>query len=138
MYVTVFPCHICAKHIVASGIRTVVYLEPYPKSYAERLHSDSIQIDDKTDASKVQFVPFMGIAPFRYRDLFEKGKRKTDAGEAKKWQSEPRRPIIEVLAPTYMDIEKYVIAKLAEIIADVARKEAEEAKRKEAAPVTPQ
>jgi len=32
MYTTTFPCHLCARHIVSSGIRRVVYLEPYPKS----------------------------------------------------------------------------------------------------------
>ena len=32
LYCTTFPCHNCAKHIVASGIVRVVYVEPYPKS----------------------------------------------------------------------------------------------------------
>jgi cytidine deaminase len=118
MYVTTFPCHICAKHIVASGIRKLVYLEPYPKSYADKFHSDSIQVDEKTDQSKVNFSPFMGIAPYRYRDLFEKGKRKNDDGEAKKWKTEPRRPIIEVLIPAYMNVEEYVIAVLGKVVTE--------------------
>ena len=41
LYSTTFPCHLCAKHIVASGIKRVVYLEPYPKSYANALHGES-------------------------------------------------------------------------------------------------
>ena len=45
LYCTTFPCHICAKHIVASGINEVVFLEPYPKSYATELHRDSIVVD---------------------------------------------------------------------------------------------
>ena len=40
MFTTTFPCHVCAKHIIASGIREVVFLEPYPKSLAARLHSE--------------------------------------------------------------------------------------------------
>ena len=32
MYVTTFPCHNCAKHIIAAGLQRVIYLEPYPKS----------------------------------------------------------------------------------------------------------
>ena len=32
LYCTTFPCHNCAKHIVASGIDRVVYIQPYPKS----------------------------------------------------------------------------------------------------------
>jgi len=34
LFCTTFPCHLCAKHIVAAGIKRVVFLEPYPKSYA--------------------------------------------------------------------------------------------------------
>jgi cytidine deaminase len=32
MYTTTFPCHDCARHIVAAGIKRVAYVEPYPKS----------------------------------------------------------------------------------------------------------
>jgi len=118
MYVTTFPCHICAKHIVASGIKRIVYLEPYPKSYAHQLHSDSIQVDDHTDASKVHFEPFLGISPFRYRDLFEKGKRKNSQGEALKWKSNPPRPIVENSYPIYLQAEAHVISKLGGILAE--------------------
>ena len=116
MYVTTFPCYICAKHIVASGISRLLYLEPYPKSYTNQLHSDSIQIDDHTDESKVHFEPFLGVAPHRYRDLFEKGKRKTEGGAALKWKSDPRRPIIDSVIPFYLDAEKYVVSKLAVVV----------------------
>jgi hypothetical protein len=85
---------------------------PYPKSYAKQLHSDSIQIEDKSDISKVVFQPFMGISPFRYRDLFEKGARKDKTGEAKKWKSEPRRPIIDSVVPSHLDAETVVISQL--------------------------
>lgn len=30
MYVSTFPCHECAKAIVNSGIKTLIYLEDYP------------------------------------------------------------------------------------------------------------
>jgi deoxycytidylate deaminase len=45
LYCTTFPCHMCAKHIVAAGIARVVFLEPYPKSLASDLHSDSIEVE---------------------------------------------------------------------------------------------
>lgn len=32
LYTTTYPCHNCGRHIVAAGIKRVVYLEPYPKS----------------------------------------------------------------------------------------------------------
>jgi cytidine deaminase len=115
---TTFPCHVCAKHIVAAGIKRVVYLEPYPKSYAEQLHRDSIQVDDDSDSSKVAFQPFIGIAPFRYKDLFEKGRRKDAKGVAKKWKSEPRRPAIEVAVPVPAEAERLVIAQLGVLLDD--------------------
>jgi deoxycytidylate deaminase len=45
LYCTTFPCHMCAKHIIASGIEKVVFLEPYPKSLASELHCDAIEIE---------------------------------------------------------------------------------------------
>lgn len=42
MYCTTYPCHNCARHIVAAGIREVVYIEPYTKSRAIELHRDAI------------------------------------------------------------------------------------------------
>ncbi len=85
LYCTTFPCHICAKHIVASGIRRVVYLEPYPKSYAAELHGDSIEVDPAEHNHKVVFEAFIGVSPYRYRNLFEKGKRKYSGGLAVEW-----------------------------------------------------
>jgi deoxycytidylate deaminase len=76
LYTTTFPCHNCTKHIVAAGIKRVVYIEPYPKSMAYELHRDSINIDRQVDDcgtqenGKVNFQAFVGVAPRRYADLF--------------------------------------------------------------------
>lgn len=77
LFSTTFPCHNCAKHIVAAGVRRVVYIEPYEKSQAIRLHGDAIALDDHGDPgpeagrrSKVVFEPFVGVGPRRYFDLF--------------------------------------------------------------------
>lgn len=80
MYVTTFPCHNCAKHIIASGIRHVVYLEPYPKSRAEMLHEEEIELESKEEGpsensrsgapAKVLFSPYSGIAPRQYQRFF--------------------------------------------------------------------
>lgn len=81
LYCTTFPCHMCSKHIVASGLSKVVFLEPYPKSLTSDLHQDSVKIEGtsrggfiKFDA--VEFVPFFGITPRRYREFFARTKRK--------------------------------------------------------------
>jgi deoxycytidylate deaminase len=110
LYVTTFPCHNCTKHILASGIKRVVYMEPYPKSRAKDLHPDEIEVEAETPG-KVSFVPFMGISPFRYRDIFQKGRRKRDDGSALDWYDD-KRPMIEVTSPTYVDNEKWALAPL--------------------------
>lgn len=69
LYCTTFPCHVCAKHIVAAGITSVTYIEPYPKSRALDLHEDSISLEDD-DGSKVVFCPFVGVAPRSFVRLF--------------------------------------------------------------------
>lgn len=74
LYCTTFPCHNCAKHIIASGIVRVVYVEPYPKSKALEFHDDSIKLqtnlDDDKSVNKVIFEPFIGVGPRRFLDLF--------------------------------------------------------------------
>lgn len=108
LYSTTFPCHMCAKHIVAAGIVKVVYLEPYPKSYARELHDDSIRIEGDGPPERVDFVPFIGISPYRYRDLFERGKRKY-GGIAQTWNKGIKRPAIEVYYPSYFAAEVHVV-----------------------------
>ena len=59
LYCTTFPCHICARHIISSGIKRVVYIEPYPKSMAQRLYPEAIAVDGNTAAgAMVKFEPF--------------------------------------------------------------------------------
>jgi deoxycytidylate deaminase len=118
LYCTTFPCHNCTKHILASGIRRVVYMEPYPKSRAKDLHPDEIEVEAESD-TKVAFVPFMGISPFRYRDLFHKGRRKQDDGTADDWYRDQKSPMIEVVLPGYTYNEAWALAQL---IGDVKAK----------------
>lgn len=69
LFCTTFPCHNCAKHIIASGIKRVVYVEPYPKSKAFEFHTDSITFD-KNDKARVVFEPFVGVGPRSFFNLF--------------------------------------------------------------------
>ena len=74
LYTTTFPCHNCAKHIVAAGIRRVVYIAPYAKSLAEELHPDTVAIDsDHPVEGKVAFDRFVGVSPDVYLPIFTKG-----------------------------------------------------------------
>jgi cytidine deaminase len=105
LYCTTFPCHNCTKHILAAGIKRVVYIEPYPKSKAKDLHQNEIEIEKETPG-RVSFMPFIGISPHRYRDIFQKtAKRKRDDGSAKRWLSDNEQPHIEDPSTAYVDRE---------------------------------
>jgi deoxycytidylate deaminase len=82
LFTTTFPCHNCTRHIIASGISEVYYIEPYIKSRAKLLHGEEITIEEteKSDEKKVKqstrgrfkvlFRSFTGIGPRRFIDLF--------------------------------------------------------------------
>lgn len=101
LFVTTYPCHYCARHIVSAGVYEVQFIEPYPKSLARKLHNDSIEVtpsewtppvaksigaaralqrtapgvdkdDVKLNEPKVLFRPFVGVAPRMYVRAFEK------------------------------------------------------------------
>ncbi len=70
LYCTTYPCHSCARHIIASGIKEVYYIEPYRKSLATKLHDDAIT-ENESDMKKVRLLPYDGVAPTRYLKLFQ-------------------------------------------------------------------
>lgn len=107
MYTTTFPCHLCARHVVAAGIKRLVYVEPYPKSLAAQLYPDSIQVDEAGgDSSLVSFVPFVGVAPRQYMNLFSKSERKDDGGKIIPLDKRTAVPRCQGLAPPYLRNEK--------------------------------
>ncbi|GAA4351527.1 anti-phage dCTP deaminase [Kangiella taiwanensis] len=121
LYCTTFPCHNCAKHIIASGVTRVVYVEPYPKSRALEFHSESIELRSELESlsqtnNLVSFEPFIGIGPRRFLDLFSmslgsgsKLRRKEKDGSVVEW-SKDNAPIRTPLIPkSYIDIEKAAI-----------------------------
>ncbi|MDK1376756.1 MULTISPECIES: anti-phage dCTP deaminase [unclassified Sinorhizobium] len=121
MFTTTFPCHMCAKHIVSSGIRRVVFLEPYPKSHAKDLHEDSITFSPSEQYTKVLFEPFIGISPRRYRDIFEKKKRKGSDGKAIQWAEKKPVPRIEDRSPSYIANEEPAISLVVENILNLSK-----------------
>ena len=94
LFVTTFPCHNCAKHIVAAGIDRVVFVEPYPKSRAPSSHTDSITVGYSMP-NKVAFEHFEGISPKRYRDIFQKRKRRKGSIVQEWYEGDPRPRIIK-------------------------------------------
>nr|WP_255714068.1 anti-phage dCTP deaminase [Pelagibacterium xiamenense] len=130
LFTTTFPCHMCAKHIVASGIAKVYYLEPYPKSLVSEIHSDSVEVDGSDrgkyrDYPASRFEHFYGVTPRRYREFFERTKRKKDgqfvpySGVGGKPQ-----PIVETYRPSYAQLEQKVIRFGLELLEQLTEKRA--------------
>jgi deoxycytidylate deaminase len=118
LYTTTFPCHNCARHIVAAGIVEVFYIEPYEKSLASSLHEDAISLDKSKSESpnKVRFVHYEGVHPRQYIAFFlAKEDRKNELGKAIfKNVAEAGKAAPEYLN-TYMEMETKVVEHLHEI-----------------------
>lgn len=70
LFSTTYPCHSCARHIIAAGIKDVFFIEPYRKSLAVKLHWDSITESDEA-TEKVRIRLFDGVAPSKYLRFFK-------------------------------------------------------------------
>ena len=95
LYCTTFPCHGCARHIIASGIREVVFIEPYPKSLTTTLYGGEIRTDgsNTTLPSAVIFRPFQGVSPILFRRVFIFKARKNADGSVKIWDGNTAVPV---------------------------------------------
>ncbi|MCU1485753.1 MAG: CMP/dCMP deaminase zinc-binding protein [Actinomycetia bacterium] len=99
LYCTTLPCHECARLIVGAGIKRVIFIEPYEKSRSDHLYASEIRFTTlahsreeervrRTGTAKevakldrherVDFVPYVGISPRRFAELFAKGERKLE------------------------------------------------------------
>jgi hypothetical protein len=67
LYTKTFPCHLCARDILNSGIKMVVFIEAYPKSKVKDLYPKLIEIDPLPDSTKLAgFYTFTGVGPKKY------------------------------------------------------------------------
>lgn len=122
LFTTAFPCHNCTRHIIAAGIARVVYIEPYPKSRAIDLHGDAVRLGKNQDRrkpggsgieSKIPFVPFVGVGPRRFFDLFSVDlmsyglarERKSEGIKANWSETRNRGPRTPMLPASYLDRE---------------------------------
>jgi deoxycytidylate deaminase len=127
LYSTTFPCHNCAKHIISSGVRKVVYIEPYPKSRALEGHKEAIRtryLVRHGEDQKVLFLPFIGVGPKRFVDLFsmtlssgEKIKRKAKGSfKPVEWNRAGARPRLKMFNTSYIINEQSVQNTTAEVL----------------------
>lgn len=122
LYCTTFPCHECSRHIIASGISRVIYVEPYSKSRVTTLHHDAVVVerftgpaplpvsDDSRSSErreKVKFEPFIGISPSRHAQLYSSTSRKVEGkvadakklGRKRHWVLGQNAPLRDSLRP---------------------------------------
>jgi deoxycytidylate deaminase len=118
LFSTTFPCHNCAKHIIAAGIHRVVYVEPYPKSKAAGMYPESIKLAGAVVEGSVLFEPFRGLGPRRFFDLFSIGlssgypvKRKQD-GKKRPWDPGTAEVRVPLLPNSYIAREEQAAEKL--------------------------
>lgn len=123
LYTTTFPCHNCTRHLIAAGIKKVIYIEPYPKSFASKLHRDSIELPGTRAFAKrdgrfrIPFEAFVGVGPRRFYDLFSMGlssgyplERKRDSGRVVGWRRDECNPRVQMLPTSYIEREKLTAA----------------------------
>lgn len=120
IYSTTFPCHMCARHIIAAGISRVVYVEPYPKSMTSELYPESVVIDGKSFPSNgssprkgdtapevVRFDPYEGVAPRLHASLFRAPERRKDGqGYTVAWERASARPKTFALPESELAMER--------------------------------
>ena len=64
IYVTTFPCELCAKKIARVGIKRIVYVEPYPKSLSQKLFFED-------NRCVIQVDQFEGVKPHSFYRLYK-------------------------------------------------------------------
>ena len=123
LYCTVYPCHNCAKHIIAAGINRVVYIEPYHKSKAQEFHSESLCAGFEESDDAVNFEPFVGVGPRLFFDLFSMKlgsglelKRKDGDGNKIDWKLEDSQLRLQMNPSSYLQFEDAANKKFKEVV----------------------
>lgn len=116
LYTTTYPCHNCARHIVAAGISEVYYIEPYPKSLASDLHDDSISTSSKDRGTKCVFLQYEGVAPKNIESLFRIKKARKQDGRALEVDPVQAVPMVDTPLDAIHEREDIVLATLPRLL----------------------
>jgi cytidine deaminase len=97
---------------VASGIREVVFIEPYEKSRTDQLFADSISVEPHEPSPKrANFRSFVGAAPRRYMDYFSMTTdRKSKDGKILDDDAIAAQPKLKRISLTYLHIEDIIVS----------------------------
>jgi cytidine deaminase len=120
LFCTTFPCHMCARLIIAAGIKTVIFIEPYPKSKTKESYSDSVEVDELVETpGKVSFKSFVGVSPTRYIPYFRMLRRKDARGKAVEWDKSNAVPRMRRFIPSYLSLEQSLVSVFPQRIKEV-------------------
>ena len=128
MFCTTYPCHNCAKHIIASGISKVIFIEPYPKSKAYDMHDDAIRNAEDDESEKVLFLPFVGVGPRQFVNFFSMSlsvggtvrRKKKNTFAKEKWERKNARPRVKMFPTSYRENENTVASEAHEVFSHMA------------------
>ncbi len=124
LFVTTFPCHNCAKHIIAAGIANVIYIEPYPKSKTFIFYNHETcdgGLTKNKEKEKVNFQPFIGVGPQKFLDLFavssirwKRRIRKDAEGKCVDWKEKNATPRNQLSYLSYLELEQNAVMQFEE------------------------
>lgn len=114
IFTSTFPCHNCARHIVAAGIQKVVYIEPYPKSLATDLHNDALSESAKDEGTYVIFQQFDGVAPKNVLRYFKSGVERKTTGQKIQREKRDAKPVFQPPLDSFTIYEQKVVEELHE------------------------
>jgi cytidine deaminase len=116
LYCTTMPCHMCTKLVIASGIKKVVYVQPYTKSLSGELFKDSVAFEGDGSDNKVNFCSLKGVTPLGFKRAFARQtKRKDRIGAALKWNKLEATPTFLTTIPYYIHSERSLLSELAQV-----------------------
>lgn len=124
LYVNTYPCHNCAKHIIASGLSSVVFLHPYPKSEAKKMFSEmithSLKKKKSTKKSTLNFKSFSGLAPNRFMYAFQNNKEpRQQKDHQNKFNGKPKKWLLSNSKAKFLEnrpVHSYITREYCEII----------------------
>lgn len=113
LYCTTFPCHSCARHLLAAGVENVIYIEPYPKSLALELHRDAASSNVKEREKKMVMQQYEGVSPRNLLRLFKQGEPVRKAkGKLVDFVPKRAHPLSSVSVDDFSVHEKRVVSRL--------------------------
>lgn len=113
LFCTTYPCHNCARHIIAAGIKEVYYIEPYVKSLCLTLHDDAIT-ENEGITTKVKLLIFDGISPKKYLSFFTNFAERKENGKLAKKDLKTAKPKSSKSLQALSTLEEQAVLTLAD------------------------